>query len=82
MSEYSHVEVVHYRVCSVVHSTVGETANVAHEGFNETDKFLTIFLFMYLFLSELQYLFLSTLSNKNHDYFIPELVAYALSYAL
>jgi hypothetical protein len=42
MSEYSQVEVVHYRLCPAVHSTVGEAAKGAHEGFNESDKFLTL----------------------------------------
>jgi len=56
-------------------------------GFIKSDKFLTIFLFIYSFVSEVQSLLLSSKSNINHilkkkiitnSHTIPELVTCAL----
>jgi hypothetical protein len=55
-----------YLVCPDVLCTVGETSSGIWAGFIESDIVCNIILFIYLFVSEMQSLFLSSLSNKNH----------------
>lgn len=49
-----------YIVCPDELSTVGETFEGIQVGFIESDKLVTSLLFMYLFVSELQSLLLSS----------------------
>jgi len=49
-----------YIVCPDELSTVGETSEGIWVGFIESDKVVTILLFMYLFVSEVQSLLLSS----------------------
>ena len=49
-----------YILCPDVLNTVGKTSEWIGVGFIESDKILTIFLFIYLFLYEVQSLLLSS----------------------
>jgi hypothetical protein len=63
MKDYGEVDVVHdrpmYIVCPDMLSTVRKTFEGVRVGFIESDKVLTIFLFIYLFVSAVHSLLLS-----------------------
>ena len=61
-----HISTGLYLVCPDVLRVVGETSYGIRVGFNGSDKVLTIYLFIYLFVSEARSLHLSSYSNKNH----------------